>query len=263
MTLGLGIPSSLGPDVAAAVAPEIERLGYATLWSNDVRAGPGMPILAAAQGVTTRIRLGVGVIPVDLRPADEIERTIRKLGLDLGRAMIGVGSGRSEHPVAAVRSAVAELRSRLGDGAVIGIAALGPLMCRLGGEVADVVQLNWMTPSRIEWARRRIAEGEKRAGRAPGSAKVAMYVRVAIGDGSQARLTAEAERYARLPNYRTAFEKMGVEPGSVGIAKPSADGVAAALEPYQAALDETIVRVLPATDDAEGVLTIARAGAPL
>jgi alkanesulfonate monooxygenase SsuD/methylene tetrahydromethanopterin reductase-like flavin-dependent oxidoreductase (luciferase family) len=253
------MPSSLGPEVGAAVAPGVERLGYDTFWSNDGRAGPGLPILAAAQKVTTRIRLGVGVIPVDVRPADEIDRTVRELGLDLGRTVLGVGSGRSEHPVEAVRAVVTELRSRLGDRAVIGIAALGPRMCRLGGEVADVVQLNWMTPARIEWARRRIAEGERRGSRPAGSARVAMYVRVAIGGDAHARLTAEAERYARLPNYRTAFQAMGVEPGLVGIAKPSADGVTAALDPYKAVLDETIVRVLPATEDAEGVLTVARA----
>jgi len=259
VTLGFCIPSSLGPEVGAAVAPEIERLGYDTFWSNDGRAGPGLPILAAAQKVTKRIRLGVGVIPVDVRPAEEIERTIRDLALDLSRAVVGVGSGRSEHPVDAVRAVVATLRDRLGPRAVIGIAALGPRMCRLGGEVADVVQLNWMTPERIEWARRRIAEGEKRGRRAAGSAKVAMYVRVAVGEGAQERLTAEAERYARLPNYRTAFQSMGVEPGSVGIAKPTSAGVSAALEPYRSVLDETIVRVLPATDDAEGVLAVAQA----
>src|SRR5207249_4704831 len=152
VTLGLCIPSSLGPDVGAAVAPEIERLGYDTFWSNDGRAGPGMPILAAAQKVTARIRLGVGVIPIDVRPPDE---------------------------------------------------------------------------------------GERRGGRPPGTAKVAMYGRVAVGPGAQERLTAEAERYARLPNYRTAFEAMGVETAEVGIAKPTADGVSAGLVPYQAVLDET------------------------
>ena len=83
--------------------------------------------------------------------------------------------------------------------------------------------------------------------------------RVAIGGDAATRLAAEAGRYAQLRGYSAHFAGMGVEPGSVGIAKQTADGVSSALEPYQAVLDETIVRVLPRTNDAEGVLEIAGA----
>src|SRR5262249_6990366 len=147
--------------------------------------------------------------------------------------------------VAAMRPAVAELRERLGRDASVGVAALGPLMCRLGGEVADVVLLNWMTPGRIAWARRRVAEGERRAGRAPGSARVAMCVRVAIGPDAATRLATEAGRYARSPSYATHFQAQGAEPGEVGIASIDGSDVLSRLEPYAGVLDETIVRVLP------------------
>jgi len=259
VTLGIGIPSALGPAVGAAVAPEAERLGYDTLWSNNGRAAPGLPVLAAAQGVTERIRLGVNVVPVDSVPVEEIEREARRLRLDMTRAIVGIGSGRSAHPVAAMRPALGELRARLGSDAVIGLAALGPLMCRLGGELADVVLLNWMTPARIEWARRRVAEGERRGGRAAGSAKVAMYVRVAIGTDAASRLAIEAAGYARTPSYATHFQAMGVEPGDVGIASIDGSDVRSRLQPYLRVLDEAIVRVLPSTNDAGGVLEIARA----
>ena len=259
MTLSLGLPSALGPEVAAAVAPEVERLGYDTFWSNDGREAPGLQVLAAAQSVTSRMRLGVNVIPVDVRSPEEIVRTVRELGLDPSRVILGVGSGRSQHRLDAVRASVTALRAGLAPGTVIGVAALGPRMCRLGGELADVVLLNWMTPARIEWARRRVAEGERRGGRAAGSAKVAMYVRVAIGHDAETRLSDEARRYSRSPNYATHFETMGVAAKDVGVASLDGRDVPSRLDPYRRVLDETIVRVRPATSDAEGVLAIARA----
>jgi alkanesulfonate monooxygenase SsuD/methylene tetrahydromethanopterin reductase-like flavin-dependent oxidoreductase (luciferase family) len=256
--LSFGIAAALGADVAAAVAPEVERLGYASLWANDGRPAAGLPLLAAAQRATRRIGTGVGVVPCDLRSPSEIVETISSLGIDPGRIVIGVGSGRAEHPVRAVRAAVAELRARL-PRATVGIAALGPRMCRLGGEVADLVLLNWMTPERIGWARDRIADGARRASRPV--PVVASYVRVAIGPDARERLAAEAARYEALPQYRRAREAMGVPLAGVGIATDRAEEVVPALAPYIDALDECVIRALPSPSDADGVLPIARAGA--
>lgn len=256
--LGFGIAAALGPEIAAAVAPEVERLRYVTLWTNDGASGPGLPLVAAAQRATRTIRAGVGVIPCDLRPPREIAQTIASLGIDPGRAVIGLGSGRAEHPVQAVRAAVVEVRTRLRPGAAIAIAALGPRMCRLAGELADVVLLNWMTPERIRWARQRIAEGARRGGRI-GGPMVASYVRVAIGPDARERLAAEAARYARIPAYGRSFDAMAVDPATVGIAAAAAEDVTPALASYREVLDETVIRALPSSNDAAAVLEIARA----
>lgn len=256
--LGFGIAAMLGPDVAGAVAPEIERLGYVSLWTNDGATGPGLPLVAAAQRATRTIGLGIGVIPCDLRPATEIAGTVARLGIDDERAVIGLGSGRAEHPVEAVRRAISELRPLLGPGMRIAIAALGPRMCRLAGELADVVLVNWMTPERIGWARDRIAEGARRSDRVDGPV-IASYVRAAIGPDAAARLAAEAGRYARIPAYRRSFDAMGVDPATVGIAAQDPGEIAQALTPYRDVLDEAVVRALPSPDDASGVLAIARA----
>ncbi len=257
--LGFGIAAALGPSVAGDVAGEVERLGYTTMWTNDGAGGPGLALVAAAQRSTRVMRAGVGVIPCDLRGAPEIARTIAALGIDSSRAIVGLGSGRAEHPVEAVRAAVTDLRALLAPGSTIAIAALGPRMCRLAGEIADVVLLNWMTPERILWARERIAEGARRGDR-KGGPRVASYVRVAIGADASERLAAEAGRYARIPQYGRSFAAMAVGPVTVGIAALAADEVAPALAPYRNVLDETVVRALPSTDDADGVLEIARSG---
>ena len=48
------------------------------------------------------------------------------------------------------------------------LAALGPQMLRLAGEIADGALLNWATPERIAVSRARVNTGALRAGRDPG-----------------------------------------------------------------------------------------------
>lgn len=175
--LGFGIAAALGPELVAKVAPEVERLGFATLWTNDVPGADGLVVARAALDATRSIDVGVGVIACDRRPAEMIAADIERLRLPLDRCIVGVGAGRSSRPLADVRACVVTLRERLGPGARIALAALGPRMCRLAGELADVVLLNWMTPERIRWAHRRVADGARRAGRDPRSVRVSAYVR--------------------------------------------------------------------------------------
>jgi alkanesulfonate monooxygenase SsuD/methylene tetrahydromethanopterin reductase-like flavin-dependent oxidoreductase (luciferase family) len=66
------------------------------------------------------------------------------------------------------------------------LAALGPQMLRLAGEVADGVLLNWATPERIAVSRERIDAGAERAGREPGTVPMTMYIRVCIDDDTAA-----------------------------------------------------------------------------
>src|SRR5690606_21836697 len=62
------------------------------------------------------------------------------------------------------------------------LAALGPEMLRLGGEVADGLSLNWCSADMIEWSRKMVAEGAARAGRDPADVKLAEYIRICVDD---------------------------------------------------------------------------------
>ena len=142
---------------------------------------------------------------------------------------------------------------------VLGIAALGPRMCTLGGESADVVLLNWAFPDRIAWARERIVAGAAAAGRpAP---RAAGYVRVALGPDASARLSAEAERYRGRPRpYARHLDAQGAaQRGVPGVAATRAEHAAALLAPYRGALDSCVVRPLPAEPGPAGWLEIAEA----
>lgn len=257
--LGFGLvgrPEETAAELAS-LGPELERLGYAEIWVNDGRARSALDTLAALSAGTRGIALCTGVAPLDERRPAWIAERVGRLGLAPDRLVIGVGSGGSSS-LALVRDGVAELRALL-PGVRVAVSALGPRMCRLAGEVADVVLLNWASPDRIAWARARAGEGAATAGRP--MPQVAGYVRVAVGADAEARLAREAERYARRPrSYGRLFAEQGAGVrGWPGVAAAGADQVAALLSPYREALDSCVVRALPASDSVDGWLAVARA----
>ena len=135
-----------------------------------------------------------------------------------------------------------------------------PRLCRLGGEIADGVLLNWMLPDGAARAREWVREAAAEAGReAP---VVASYVRVAVGPGAQERLDAMEGRYRTLtPGQAAHFAALDVPLGTVGVAEPAAAGVREGLAPYAPALDLTIARVL-AEPEAAALDAVAEAAAP-
>lgn len=243
------------PELGEAVA----ELGYKELWANDTRRGSGLATLAAAAERAPSLELGVGVIGLSERGAERIAAEVAELQLPLDRLILGVGSGRSHSPLGLVERGVEELREQL-PGVRICVAALGPRMLHLAGRIADVVLLNWITPPRIAAARERIAAGAQEAGRRPMPC-VAAYVRVAVGDGAEARLSTEVARYAGAGSwYERAIATQGAR--LIGVACELPAEVPAALAPYRAELDTCVVRGLPAGDDLNDWLVIARAAAP-
>lgn len=236
-----------------ALGPRLETLGYDALWANDRPGLSGLETLARCAAEARGLELGVGVVALSNRTADSIAAEVSARSLPRDRLVVGVGSGGSRS-LALVRAGVEGLR-RLLPGVAIAVAALGPGMCRLGGEIGDVVLLNWVLPERIVESKGWIAEGAASAGRpAP---RVASYIRVAIGPGAEERLRAEQERYlGRAPQYHAA---LGHQEGLVGISAPNGTGIGDALGPYREVLDETIVRGLPGGDSIEEWLAIAEA----
>jgi alkanesulfonate monooxygenase SsuD/methylene tetrahydromethanopterin reductase-like flavin-dependent oxidoreductase (luciferase family) len=240
--------------------------------------------------------------------------------LSSGRFILGLGTGGygqdfwasvglANRPIAVMREYVVQVRALLagknvtaGPGAVgagssgwprsaslgvsdlppapVYLAALGPQMLRLAGEVADGALLNWATPARIAFSRARIDEGSVRAGREPGTVPMTMYIRVCVDDDVAAARQAFGEQvlgYALgrpgIPQdagYRGLFAQMGFEAElaeledrrdrgadmaelvatapdemlqAVGYYGPAA-GAPAAVARLSAGLDEAIVRVI-------------------
>lgn len=259
--LGFGLvarsPDEL--DALSGLADELAALGYAELWANDNVQRSGLATLSAAAAGNTDLELGLGVAPLSDKSPRELAEEVGALGIPRDRLILGVGTG-SESSLELVRGGVRELRELLPD-VRIAIAALGPRMCELGGEIADAVLLNWAGPARIAWARQRIEAGARRAGRAV--PVTTSYVRVALGADAADRLLAEANRYRGRPRpYMRLFAEQGSDEFHVpGVAAIDPAAVSALLVPYRSALDTCVVRALPVTRSTGELMEIARAAA--
>jgi alkanesulfonate monooxygenase SsuD/methylene tetrahydromethanopterin reductase-like flavin-dependent oxidoreductase (luciferase family) len=258
---GFAIPATGDLERAQEIAARVEQLGYSSIWSNDTPGADGIVTAAAMADATDHIHVGVGVLAVDRRPPEEIEQEIRQLEIPLDRLVLGVGAGSSAKPLRTVREAVAVLRGLLGPDPRIAVAAMGPRMCRLAGEVADTVLFNWMVPGRITWAKDRVAEGARRAER-DGLPQTACYVRCAIGEGAADRVAKEAAKYNGYPAYTRHFRAMGVPLGTVGVTG-RADGFTSRLADYDSVLEEVVVRALPESESVASTLAVAEASAPV
>jgi alkanesulfonate monooxygenase SsuD/methylene tetrahydromethanopterin reductase-like flavin-dependent oxidoreductase (luciferase family) len=254
MELGLGVAAGPDPDQLKPLAAAAEELGYVSIWSNDTPAGEGLLQLASWAVASTTIDLGVGALSLDRHQPTEIAAQTTLLGLPADRTLATVGAGFDSHPVATVRAGVEALRGLM-PGVRLAVAAMGPRMCFLAGEVGDAALLNWMTPERAAWARQLVLDGARSAGRDP--VPVYAHIRVAVGKDAADRLAREATAYTQLPHYARHFEAMGADPRTVGIAAEDPNTIPLALAEYSA-LDVAVVRVL-SEPNMESVLAVAGA----
>ena len=208
---------SIDPRQELAEADELRlvehgaRLGYESAWT------PSGPDAAAfdrclrwhrASGLPT----GISVVPASGQPpAFYAEHAARVWGGTGHRFVLGVGSGRFDHAAERMREYLAELRALLPDGPPVELAALGPLMLRLAGELSDGALLNWCSPEWVAWSRARVERAAAAAGRpAP---EIVEYIRTSVDpDAALARSTLGSAmlQYALGPGaYRAHFERMG------------------------------------------------------
>lgn len=246
MGRGFALFAGVAPEIIRASAREAEARGYDSFWVNHPGSIDGLAALALAASETRRIEIGVGVIPLHTRGPDSIVEGVRRQALPLDRLLLGVGSP-NPGALSRVRAGVGELRAQLKARLVV--AALGPRMCRLTGEVADGVLFNWLTPEHARRSAEWVREGARAAGRQP--PKLFAYVRLALGPRAGERLREEAERYAAIPAYAAHFARMGVKPVETAIAVREAGAVSPALEPWRGAVDEVVIRAITGADTVE------------
>lgn len=257
---GFGVAAGLDPEVTRELGAVCAEFGYTSLWANDHPAASGLETVAQFAEGAPDLDLGVGAIALDRHDPLEIADSIYRLELDPEKLLIAFGAGFSKKPLTVMQDGVARLREALPDGTRVLVAAMGPKMCALAGEIADGVFLNWMTPSAARVARERIVEGATRVGRdAP---PVLGYVRVAVDDRANERMAKEESFYRELHDgYRRHFERLDAEVGTVGVSRTDGDNVGQLLDEYEQALDEVVVRAL-ASAKVESMSQVAEAAAP-
>jgi alkanesulfonate monooxygenase SsuD/methylene tetrahydromethanopterin reductase-like flavin-dependent oxidoreductase (luciferase family) len=251
------VTSTVAHEVVAPLAQEAEQLGYSSFWVNDNPGADGLESLAAAAATTERIRLGVGVIPLDRRSAGSIEVRLRSLDLPVDRLLLGVGAGTDPGGLARVLAGLEELATA-GDLTIV-VGALGPKMARLAGEEADGVLFNWMTPDYAGEMGRSVQEAASGAGHV--ALRVA-YVRCGLSPAADVRMQEELDRYGAIPSYGRHLQRMGAAGIDTYVLGPDAEAMDAGLARFEAVLDETVARAITPSDELDDLLALLRACAP-
>src|SRR5439155_17659730 len=92
------------------------------------------------------------------------------------------------------------------------LAALGPEMLELAGEIADGVVLNWIPPETVPVSIEHLEIGARKAGRTLGDFEVASFIRTCVTDDPAAAretLARDITGYATGDAYASFFRNAG------------------------------------------------------
>ena len=238
----------LTPADSVELAQLAESRGYEMVWVPEGSGRDSLTQLAFLACHTGAVKLATGILPVYYRTPMLTAMSAAGLSdLSQGRFVLGLGVGhrpsvegshgiRFRRPLAHMRETITLVRSLLDgervslagrvfnvDGASLGaaapeqrtpiyVAALGPQMLELTGELADGVLLNWTASNYLERAIHHLHRGAEKAGRDPSEIDVAGYVRVAVSEDpetARASLQGQIARYASNPFYNNFFQDTG------------------------------------------------------
>ena len=224
-TLGIVCLPQVPPEQLRNVAVAADAAGLDELWLwEDCFWGGAVPACAAALAWTTRLRVGIGVLPVPLRNIATTAMDAAMLyRLFPDRVSVGVGHGVQswmrqngaavQSPMTLLREYLASLRALLAgdrvtaDGRYVHLedvalewpppaappvlaGATGPRTLRLSGEAADgTILVAGTGPDEVRHARALIAEGRAAAGR-DDAHRLVVYLKVAGRDAAQVAASA-------------------------------------------------------------------------
>jgi probable F420-dependent oxidoreductase len=270
MRLGIvlaGFTALPAPEFIAA-AHEAEARGYHTAWLGEVAGYDAIVMSTVVATHTTRLHVANGVLPVQTRTPVVLGLATASLNhLAPGRFALGLGlsskviveqwHGLSFSPaLAQIREAVEIVRAVAAGERVavegkfyrtrnfrltspppkapvrVYLAALGPEMLELAGEIADGVLLNWIPPTAVPASIAHLETGARRAGRTLADFEIAAFVRTCVTDDIAAArdtLARDVTGYATVDVYASFFRAAGYadEVAAVGAAWTSGDRASA------------------------------------
>lgn len=262
--LGLTVPVDGLPiaETTVPLARLAEKSGYTDIWSAEVGGTDGFTPLAAVAAATKSLRLGTAIVSVFTRPPALLAMGAASLqALSAGRFVLGVGTSTPiivgnwmgvpfQRPITRVRETIAVLRGALSGKKVamqgrtvsssgfrltadpeapvpIYLAALGPKMLRLAGEVADGLILYLFTPEGAREAIRQFHDAARAAGRDPDALEVVARIPVAVDEDEEVlrymmrRLTTT---YAMVDVYNASLTRQGFGAAAAELAARWKDG---------------------------------------
>ncbi len=225
-----------------------EQAGCDSVWLTQLpNERDSSIVLTAYAGATDRVGLGSFVLPIYTRhptamaqmaaTLDEVSGGRFRLGIGVSHKVTveGLWGLRLERPVEAMREYLQIVRALLAEGSVsfegarftarcvytaprrpelpILVAALGPRMLELAGELADGVALWMCSPGYIEsQVVPRVRAGRERAGRDLDGFEIVAALDASLTsdvEGAREVFRGRFERYASLPYYRSMLDASG------------------------------------------------------
>lgn len=282
--IGVWWASDTWPITAAQeVARDIEQLGYGSLFIPEVTGKECLTQSAALLAATQRLVIGTGIANIHVRIATAAESGARTLSaLYPGRFVLGLGVSHAplvEHgmggtyakPLATMRGyleRMAALPEAIEPGAgrpVRLLAALGPKMIELSGELADGAHPYLVLPQQTATTRSILGPDKW----------IVSEQAVVVGGSEEQQLRyahGHLNVYSGLPNYRNSWLRQGfdesdlVHGGSDRLARAvvgmgSVDEAAAAVTAHlDAGADHVVIQVLgesPTDDPREALKQLA------
>ena len=254
---------NLSPKDYQELSSQAEKNGFEAVWVPEGGGRDSLTSLATIAMRTEKVKLGTGILPIFARtPTNTAMGAAGMAAVSDGRFMLGLGVGHAptvesrdgipfKQPMTRMRETILIVKALLAGekvnftgkqfkltGASMGastpkskvpiyIAALGPQMLELAGELADGVLMNWTAVDYLGEAIGHIKRGAEKAGRDINEIDIAGYVRVAVGDDvseSRDSLRYQVARYASNPFYRNFFAETGFDEEMSDAAVALADG---------------------------------------
>ncbi|PKB74662.1 MAG: hypothetical protein BZY72_00615 [SAR202 cluster bacterium Io17-Chloro-G8] len=254
---------NLSPQDYQELSSQAEKNGFEAVWVPEGGGRDSLTSLATIAMKTDALKLGTGILPIFARtPTNTAMGAAGMAAVSDGRFLLGLGVGHAptvesrdgipfNQPMTRMRETIQITKALLSGeevnftgkqfkitGASMGaatpktkvpiyIAALGPQMLEMVGELADGVLMNWTAVDYLGEAIGHIKRGAEKAGRDPNEIDIAGYVRVAVGDNlteSRVSLRRQVARYASNPFYRNFFAQTGFDKEMSAAAAALADG---------------------------------------
>ena len=254
---------NLSPQDYQELSSQAEKNGFEAVWVPEGGGRDSLTSLATIAMKTDAVKLGTGILPIFARtPTNTAMGAAGMAAVSDGRFLLGLGVGHAptvesrdgipfKQPMTRMRETIQIIKALLSGGEVnftgkqfkitgasmgaatpktkvpIYIAALGPQMLEMVGELADGVLMNWTAVDYLGEAIGHIKRGAEKAGRDPNEIDIAGYVRVAVGDNlteSRVSLRRQVARYASNPFYRNFFAQTGFDKEMSAAAAALADG---------------------------------------
>ena len=229
-------------------AETAEQLGYDTFWVTEGFGAEAPTIIAALAEHTSTLKMGTAILPIYTRTASLLARLVFSMDQIMeGRFILGLGAGHGPHlwrddavvlekPFARTRDYVHIIRESMAKGHVsyegrvasapnlrfpnnpvpkrpipIYLAALGPKMAALAGEIADGVLFNAGTPDYLTEAISGLKDAARRAGRDPSEIQVGALMNACTAPNGEeiCRRSMVTTLTAEMPFYQKHFRASG------------------------------------------------------